>query len=315
MSEYVSASGDVIVSPRLAAVVVTYNSAEVLGGCLRSLAKQETPLIAVVVADNASSDGTRRIAENFTELPMQVVNLGRNGGFSAGINAGIAALDLSRLDAVLVLNPDCQVLPRALTVLASALRRTGCGIVVPRLVNPDGSLQPSLRRKPTVTRALVESLLPGGVAGRLGPFSEFILNPRAYERPGVTAWATGAAMLISVPALLEIGEWDESFLLYSEETDYCLRAADHGWCTWYEPDACVEHIGGDSESMPKFASLQTVNRVLLFRRRHNRLHSAAYFAAVALGQGIRAALGRSTSRASVAALLKPSRRVRELATC
>jgi hypothetical protein len=74
------------------------------------------------------------------------------------------------------------------------------------------------------------------------------------------------------------------------------------------------HIGGDSETKPMFASLLTVNRVVLFRRRHNRVHSAAYFAAVAVGEGIRAAAGRPTSRASIVALLQPSRRVRALAT-
>ncbi len=51
-------------------------------------------------------------------------------------------------------------------------------------------------------------------------------------------------MLLSVSALREVGPWDESFLLYSEETEYCLRAADKGWCTWYEPAAVFEHIGG-----------------------------------------------------------------------
>jgi N-acetylglucosaminyl-diphospho-decaprenol L-rhamnosyltransferase len=299
---------------RLAAVVVTYNSAEVLKHCLRSLADQGDPLAAVVVADNASTDNTRHIAENFADLPVQVVDLGRNAGFAAGINAGTDALDLTGLDAVLVLNADCQVLPGALTVLVSALRQIGGGIAVPRLVNPDGSLQPSLRRKPTVGRALVESLLPGRLASRLGPLGELITDPKVYQRPGVTAWASGAAMLVSVAAVRQIGPWDESFLLYSEETEYCLRAADYGWRTWYEPAAVVKHGGGDSETKPKFASLLTVNRVLLFRRRHNRLHSAAYFAAVAVGEGIRAAAGRPTARASIAALLKPSRRVRELAT-
>ena len=298
---------------RLAAVIVTYNSAEVLGDCLQSLADQETPLAAVIVADNASRDTTREIAGDFAELPVRVVELGRNAGYAAGVNAGIAALDLTPLDAVLVLNPDCRVLPGALSVLASALRQSGCGIVVPRLLWPDGCLQPSLRRTPTVGRALVEALLPGGLAGRLGSLGERITDPQVYERPGVTAWATGAAMLLSVSALREVGPWDESFLLYSEETEYCLRAADKGWFTWYEPAAVFEHIGGESDTNPTLASLCVVNRVVLFRRRHNRLQSAAHFAAVAVGECIRAVTGRRTSRASIMALLRPSRRVRELA--
>lgn len=299
---------------RVAAVIVTYNSADVLGDCLCSLAEQETPMAAVVVADNASSDKTRDIAEDFAALPVRVVELGRNAGYAAGVNAGIAALDLTSLDAVLVLNADCQVLPGALVVLASALRQSGHGIVVPRLVLPDGSTQLTLRHRPTVGRALVEALLPGDLAGRVGSLGEVVTDPRVYERAGVTAWATGAAMLFSVSVLREIGPWDESFLLYSEETEYCLRAADKGWRTWYEPAAVFQHIGGASDTDPTLASLMTVNKVVLFRRRHNRLHAAAYFAAITVGECIRAATGRRTSRASAMALLRPSRRVRELAS-
>jgi GT2 family glycosyltransferase len=213
---------------------------------------------------------------------------------------------------VLVLNADCRVLPGALMVLVSSVGQSGRGIVVPRLVRPNGSLLYSLRRTPTVRRALVQALMPDGLACRLESLVEQVMDPRVYERPGVTAWATGAAMLLSVSAIREIGPWDESFLLYSEETEYCLRAADKGWRTWYEPAAVVEHIGGDSEFKPTFASLRVINKVVLFRRRHNRLHSAAYFAAVAVGEGIRAGAGRRTSRASITALLKPSRRIREL---
>jgi GT2 family glycosyltransferase len=298
----------------VAAVIVTYNSADVIGNCLRSLAAQEPPPAAVVVADNASRDKTRDIANEFVDLRVRVVDIGRNAGYAAGVNAGIAALDLTGLDAVLVLNADCQVLPGALAILASALRRSSRGIVVPRLVLPDGSTQLTLRRRPTVGRALVEALLPGDLAGRIGLLGEVVTRPHVYERPGVTAWATGAAMLFSVSALREIGPWDESFLLYSEETEYCLRAADKGWRTWYEPAAVVQHIGGQSDTNPTLASMMMVNKVVLFRRRHNRLQSAAYFAAVTVGECIRAASGRRTSRASVMALLRPSRRVRELTT-
>ncbi len=299
---------------RVAVVIVTYNSADVLGECLHALADEGTPLAAVVVADNASKDETCEIAGRFADLDVTVVQTGRNGGYAAGVNAGVQALDLSVVDAILVLNADCRVSPNTLQVLASALNRINCGIAVPRLRYPNGAQQYTLRRKPTVIRALVEALVPGQLAGRLGPLAERVTDPRVYEEPGVTAWATGAAMMLSVRLLLDIGMWDESFLMYSEETEYCLRAADNGWYTWYEPAAVFEHVGGVSETKPMFASMLTVNKVELFRRRHNRLHGAAYLAAVAVGQGIRAAVGRPTSRASIAALLQPSRRMRELPT-
>jgi GT2 family glycosyltransferase len=295
---------------RVAVVIVTYNSADVLADCLGSLSGQRVELTQVVVIDNASSDKTLAIAGDATGLPVRIVEMGRNAGYAAAVNAGIAALNLSTSDAVLVLNPDCRLTPGSLAVLARVFAHPGRGIAVPLLINPDGSLQPSLRRTPTVTRAFVEALLPGGLAGRLGPLGELVTDPRGYSRPRAVAWATGAAMLISTAAMAAIGPWDESYLLYSEETEYSLRAADRGWSTWFEPAAVVEHIGGDSA----LAKLLTVNRVTLFRRRHNRIHAAAYYAAVVTGEGIRALLGRPTSRASFVALVRPSRRVRELAS-
>jgi GT2 family glycosyltransferase len=151
------------------------------------------------------------------------------------------------------------------------------------MVNPDGSLQPSLRRMPTVGRAVIEAVIGGNRAGRIGRLGELITDPRAYEQAGPVVWATGAAMLISVPAIRAVGPWDESFLLYSEETEYALRAADLGWSLWYEPDALIEHIGGDSGVNPTLAALLLVNKVKLFRRRRGPLAGAAYYLAVLLG--------------------------------
>jgi GT2 family glycosyltransferase len=179
---------------------------------------------------------------------------------------------------------------------------------VPRLLNPGGSLQPSLRRTPTVGRALAEAVIGGDLAGRVGTIGELVVNPREYDHPGPAAWATGAAMLLSAEAIRDLGPWDESFLLYSEETEYCLRAADRGWRLWYEPAALVEHIGGESDTNPTLYALMVANKVRLFRRRRGAVAGSAYYLAVVLGEGIRALAGRRTSRASLIALLSPSRR-------
>ena len=265
----------------------------------------------MVVVDNDSHDKTLSIAADHRPSDPHRRD-GTQRGYAAAVNAGTATIDLSTVDSVLVLNPDCRLTPGSLAVRARALDDPGRAIAVPLLVNPDGSLQPSLRRRPTVTRALVEALVPGGLAGRLGPLGELVTDPKTYERPGATAWATGAAMLISASALAKIGPWDESYLLYSEETEFSLRAADLGFLTWFEPGAVVEHIGGESSTNPMLASLLTVNRVLLFRRRHSRLRAAAFYIAVVAGEAIRTLLGRRTARAAFIALVRPSRRVREL---
>jgi N-acetylglucosaminyl-diphospho-decaprenol L-rhamnosyltransferase len=302
-------------SARVAVVIVTFNSSQVLADCLRSLAAQTgVDLSAVVVADNASKDDCVPIAEAATDLPVRVVQLGRNAGYAAAINAGTATLELRKLDAVLILNPDCRLRPDTLRVLARALRQPGRAVAAPKLLNPDGSLQPSLRRTPTVGRALAEAVIGGDRAGRIGTLSELVYDPAAYETARPATWVTGAAMLVSAAAVRELGPWDESFMLYSEETEYCLRAADQGWTLWYEPAAVVEHIGGESAVNPTLYALMMANKVVLFRRRRGLPAGFAYHAAVVLGEAIRAAAGRRVSRASLAPLLRPGRRDALIAT-
>ncbi|MEO3853621.1 glycosyltransferase family 2 protein [Acrocarpospora sp. B8E8] len=295
--------------PRVAVVIVTYNSGDVLAGCLASLPEgaRGVELAEVVVADNASKDDCVALAAA-AEVPVTVVQLGRNAGYAAAINAGIAALDLDELDAVYVLNPDCRLPPKSIAPLVRALERPGVGVTVPKMVNPDGSLQPSLRRMPTIGRAAIEAIIGGSLAGRIGRLGELITDPREYENAGPVVWATGAAMLISVPAIRAIGPWDESFLLYSEETEFALRAADLGWTHWYEPEALIEHIGGDSGVNPALAALLLVNKVKLFRRRRGWLAGAVYYLVVLLGESVRALAGRKISKTSVTWLLRPSRR-------
>ncbi len=298
--------------PRVAIVIVTYNSAAVLDNCLRSLRSTGVDLKTVVVADNGSRDDSLMIAKSATDVPMLTVELGRNAGYAAAINAGVDSIDVAGLDAIMVLNPDCMLRPDTIAVLWRALREPGRGIAVPRLLNPDGTLQPSLRRVPTVRRAIAEAVL-GARAGHIGSLGELIADPAHYAEPGPAAWATGAAMLISTEAMASIGPWDESFLLYSEETEYALRAADNGWTLWYEPAAIVEHVGGESGTSPRLAALVIVNKVALFRRRHRFPTTAAFYLVVLLGESVRALTGRRIARAAVAALLRPVSRTRVLA--
>jgi N-acetylglucosaminyl-diphospho-decaprenol L-rhamnosyltransferase len=295
------------VNLRVAVVIVTYNSAGTLGACLASLPRDVTE---IVVADNNSADDTCDIAKNTSGLPIRVVELGRNLGYAAGINAGIAAL--GEYDTVLVINPDVRVRPGAVAELAKAFSRPGVGIAAPRLENPDGSLQPSLRRPPTVLRAWAEAIIGGNRAGRWGELGELITDTHRYTVPGPVTWATGGVLMLSAEAVRATGTWDESFLLYGEETDFMLRAAKHGFSTWYSPEAVFEHDGGESGTNPMLWALLTVNRVRVVQRHNSFLSWLGYYAAVVLGEAVRAAAGRQTARAALTALVRPSRRLRVL---
>jgi N-acetylglucosaminyl-diphospho-decaprenol L-rhamnosyltransferase len=291
----------------IAIVIVTYNSAADLGGCLASLPSEGVDITRVVVVDNNSRDDSVAIALAAADrLPIRSVQTGRNAGYAAAVNAGVATLADEKYDAIWVMNPDTRLRPDTLRILAESLREPRRGIVVPKMLNRDGTLQPSLRRRPTVGRALAEAVV-GKPAGRIGTIGELITSPRDYETAHAAVWATGAAWLLSADMVREIGGWDESLLLYSEETEYALRAADHGWHLWFDPRAVVEHKGGDSAVNPRLAALNIFNKVRLYKRRHSLPAASAYYTVVVFGEGLRALTGRRTARAAVAALMHPKR--------
>ena len=281
-------------------MVVTHDSAAVLPGCLEALPAAFAGVpFEVVVVDNASTDGTVELARLLAPSATVLARPG-NDGYAAAVNAGVAAAPAA--DAVLVLNPDTRLRPGAVAPLLAALAEPGVGIAVPRIVDGEGHLQHSLRREPTVRRALGEALLGGGRAGRVPALGETVVDPAAYERPGRADWATGAVMLVSRRCLDVVGPWDESFFLYSEETDFALRARDLGLGLRYVPEATAVHLGGESKTSAALWARLTRNRVRLYRRRHGPLPALAFRAAVVLNEALRARRG-PTHRAALRALL------------
>jgi GT2 family glycosyltransferase len=272
--------------PYVVLVVVTWNSARHLPALLGSLqeACEGVDRWTLAVVDNASSDGTVSTVE--CQAPSAtLIEMGVNAGYGAAVNAGVAAFPGA--DAVLVLNPDLVLGRRSLHALLQAFEDPRVGIAVPRLVNDDGTVAFSLRREPTIRRAFGEALLGGRRAGRFELFGEVVVDPAAYERPTSADWATGAAMLISRACLHAVGMFDESFFLYSEETEYALRARDNRFELRYVPDAEVRHVGGSHRTSPRLWSLLTVNRVRLYARRHGRVLTLVFTLAVGLNEIVR----------------------------
>ncbi|OKK23045.1 glycosyl transferase family 2 [Streptomyces sp. CB00455] len=299
----------------VAVVAVTWNSAAVLPQFLASLPAGMAGLEwRLVVADNDSADGTVELLRSLAP-EATIVQTGRNAGYAAGVNAALAAAAAwaGGFRAALVCNPDVRMRQGCAALLVDALDaappgvRGRVGISVPLLYEEDGhTLLHSLRRESRVGRALGEAVLGNRRAGRFPRWSELVTDPAAYERRTVADWATGALMALSRDCLDACGDWDESFFLYSEETEYCLRARDRGFLTRLEPAASATHLGGDSRVSPRLWTLLTLNRVRLYRRRHGAAATAAFRAAVLLRETSRAALGRPASRAAARALLSRS---------
>ena len=292
----------------IAVVVVTYNSAALIPDLVASLEPGLRGLNwHLTVADNASADGT--VAAVRTHAPdAHVVETGRNAGYAAGINAAVAGA--KPFDAVLVLNPDIRLAADCVPEMLAVLRRHRAGIAVPRIVRANGDFSPSLRREPTILRAFGDAVFGANRMGRYPALGEVVTDPARYAGETTVDWAEGSIMLIDRACWDACGGWDETFFLYSEETEYALRARDHGFAMVLAPRANARHLEGDSATNPPLWALLTLNRIRLYRRRHTLAGTAVYWAFVLLREASRAALGNRCSRVATRALLS-ARRLRE----
>lgn len=295
---------DALARERVAVVVVMYNSAPLLADLVASLpsglAGVDYQLVAV---DNDSSDGSPDVMESLAPDAL-VVRTGRNGGYSAGINAGVAAA--AEHTAVLLLNSDVRLEPGCVAELLRRLRVRGAGIAVPMLTDARGRLIESIRREPSFGRSFFDAVLSAKVAGRVLALGEVITSPRAYRDEQFVDWAEGSTQLVSAECWAVCGDWDESFFLYCEETDYDLRARDAGLGTLFVPSARAVHLeGGSSVSVDWLWRLQVLNRLKLYRRRHGRFETFLFWSVTLLREVSRGVLGRSKNRAAARALLDP----------
>jgi N-acetylglucosaminyl-diphospho-decaprenol L-rhamnosyltransferase len=289
--------------PDIDVVIVTYNSAHVVGDLLDSLPGALGGLTAdVVVVDNGSADETVKLLESRDDC--RVVR-SANVGYAGGINRGIR--EASGAVAILILNPDVRLHEGSVPPLIDALSEPDTGIVAPQVRSPEGTLELSLRRRPTVLRAL------GLTRTGIGALSEYIGETEDYARPHVVDWALGAVLLMSRTCFDALGGWDESYFLYSEETDLSLRARDLGLVTRYEPRSVAVHIGGQSGRNDKTHAMMIINRVRLYRRRNGLLASWCYYWLTIASELSWLMRGQRQSRAAILGLLRPTLRPQELA--
>jgi GT2 family glycosyltransferase len=273
-----------VATPACLAIVVTYNSADDVGALLDDLARAaERTRVRTVVVDNGSTDGTAEVVAGRTDV--ELVRAGANVGYAGGINVG-RRLRRSE-ESVLVLNPDLRLHPGAVDELVDALGDPGVGIAVPRLVDGRGRTLRSLRRDPSIGRALGDAVFGGHLPGRPGWLGEQVNDGGVYEHEGDVDWATGAALLLSADCDRRVGDWDEDFFMYSEEVDVAIRARRAGFRIRFVPTAVARHEEGGSGRSPDLAALMVLNRVRLFAKHHGRLASAAYRLVVAVHEAAR----------------------------
>ena len=263
---------------KVAAVIVNYRTPAETAIAAAAVAGS-APEAEVVVVDNASGDG---IAEELArDAPgAQLVRESVNRGYGAACNRGARETDRPYL---LFLNSDAVVGPGAVAALADALDRdAGLAAVGPRLRNPDGSLQKSIRRLPTPWRIFCESTGLAFLSGGRAPLEGHTATRQDHARAREVEALMGAALLVRRTAFEQVGGFDEAFFLYAEETDLMARWRERGWRLFYEPAAEVVHAGGRSGGDRLFGQLHA-SLVRYARKHHGR--AAALFAGMVLDGG------------------------------
>jgi N-acetylglucosaminyl-diphospho-decaprenol L-rhamnosyltransferase len=198
------------------------------------------PGTELVVVDNGSSDGT--VAAVRERFPEATVLEQENRGFGAGNNAGMR---VATGRWYLLLNSDAWLQPGALDALvAFAKAHPDAAVVGPRLLNPDGTLQRSVRGFPSVWRIATEYLFLRKLAPRSRALNAFYAGGFEHDEPREAEFLMGSALLVRPEAVEAVGGFDERYFMFSEETDWCYRFREAGWKVWFYPGAEAVHVGG-----------------------------------------------------------------------
>lgn len=231
--------------------IVTYKSAQLTVNCLESIRSDISAdgiNIKVVVVDNASGDASiiqSSVNNNDWQDWVTVLTAPKNGGFAYGNNLGFQyAFAHGNVDYFHLLNPDTQILPGAIVNLVKFMQENNSvGIAGSSFDNKDGSLWPIAFRFPSFISEFESGVNLGALSKLLKPWVVAVVMEQKSQP---IDWIAGASMMLRKSVVEQLHGFDESYFLYYEETDFCLRAKRAGYSTWYVPTSRVMHIAGQS---------------------------------------------------------------------
>jgi GT2 family glycosyltransferase len=249
--------------PDASAVVVTHNALPWVERALESVRGEET-----VVVDNGSTDGTVDVVREL--FPEATVIEQANLGLAAGWNAGMVAATGRYF---VILNADAWMTEGSLARLVRfADERPQAAVVGPRLLNVDGTLQRSVRGVPTLWRLATEYFFLRKLAPGSRLLNAFYAGGFGHDEEREVEVVMGACMLVRREAVEQVGALDESFFLFSEETDWCQRFREAGWKVLFYPGAECVHVGGASHGGRMFR--ENVRGHLRFLTKHRGVRYA-----------------------------------------
>ncbi len=248
---------------KLSIVIVSWNTRELLKACLSSVyAFPPDQPFEVWVVDNQSKDDTvTMVCEQFPQV--ELIASDENLGFAGGNNR---AIPHCRGEYVLLLNPDTEVKPDALNALVAFMdAHPEAGAAGSRLLNGDGTLQPSCHPRPTLSREFWRMFYLDAVV----PYGSYDMRKWDVSQPREVDVLMGASLLVRKTVLDTVGLLDEGYFMYSEEVDLCFRLQKAGWKLFWVPQSQVVHYWGQSaKQVLAEMFLQLYRGKLRFFRKH-----------------------------------------------
>jgi len=258
----------------LSITICSWNTLEDLRACLASLrAAKDEANFEVIVIDNASHDGSPDMAES--EFPeFRSLRQSKNLGFTGGHNLAICERTGHH---VALLNSDTVIHKGAIGTLVQYMREhPEAGIIGPKLLNPDGSLQFSCRRFPNPVAAAFRNTFLGRLFPNNRYTREYLMQDWPHDAPREVDWLSGAAMFIRKEVIDKVGVLDDTLFMFCEDVDLCKRTWEAGFKVVYVPDAVVTHAIGHSTSQVANKMIVRFHRSMFrYYRKHN-LREAAW---------------------------------------
>ena len=270
-------------TPALSIVIVSYNVRDFLADCLASIYRNppERPF-EVWVVENSSNDGSlEMVRERFPQVNLLACQI--NLGFAAANNL---AIPHCRGEYILFLNPDTLVYPNALDALVFFLdKNQQAGAAGSRLLNPDLSLQPSCYPFPTLGKELWRLLHLDAIY----PLALYRQENWSTIEPRQVDVLQGTSLAVRRKMLEDLGYFDDTFFMYSEEVDLCYRIDIAGWQRYWVPASRVVHFGGQSTSQTAEKMFLQLYRAktLYFRKNHGENAAQVYKAILGLAAILR----------------------------
>ena len=249
-------------------VIVTYNNADILLTCLKSLSQSLAKYSAqVIIIDNASSDGTAELLRDNTKwltsgfYRVRSIFNSSNTGYTHGVNQGLSQCD-GRF--ILLLNPDVILMPATITVLVNRLISSkSSGIVAPQLRFADGTVQPSCRRFPRKRDVLYEILLLRVLFPDAAWLNHWQMTDFDHRSSRDVDQPQGAFLLLKHQVLRDTGFFDERFFMFFSDVDWCHRVRQKGWNIRFCAETCAVHLKGASISKERAKMIVSSHRSFL----------------------------------------------------